>query len=59
MVTRDVPDYALMYGLPRACAVGYAPVESAWDSAPEDGTGARRAGANYTKSVEQVTPGGE
>jgi UDP-2-acetamido-3-amino-2,3-dideoxy-glucuronate N-acetyltransferase len=59
VVTRDVPDYALVYGNPArvrgwmcACGIGM-----------EFGAGGRNrceaCGANYTKSGEQVTPGGE
>jgi UDP-2-acetamido-3-amino-2,3-dideoxy-glucuronate N-acetyltransferase len=59
VVTRDVPDYALVYGNPARvrgwmCACGIGMEFSA------DGRNRCEAcGANYTKSGEQVTPVGE
>jgi UDP-2-acetamido-3-amino-2,3-dideoxy-glucuronate N-acetyltransferase len=59
VVTRDVPDYALVYGNPArvrgwmcACGIGM-------EFGAEGRNRCEACGANYTKSGEQVTPGGE
>src|SRR5207248_5585874 len=59
VVTRDVPDYALVYGNPArargwmcACGIGI-------EFGTEGRSRCETCGAKYTKSGEQVTPAGE
>ena len=58
VVTRDVPDYALVYGNPArvrgwmcACGIGM-------EFGAKSGNMCEACGAKYTKSGEQVTPAG-